>query len=997
MSEILLEPAIAVASEQTEQERIESIELHEHLVVEAFLQAHLSDEPDLLTLQRKAQLQNPKLTKPQVSTKTFGIPLLTSIAVGSIVPVVPLAAIKARGLQKNWRTIKQKTHDIETQYEQGIVASATYLGETLGGLSCLLWRDEATGKLAVEVGEGGNTEENIAIVERLRFLERSLLKTGNGARLEGFIVPAKTAQDANIDTAPEPYNKVLTRLHAGRTVEAPYAKERVFNKTLGLDAQDMLAQTTQGLLELLKTYDPQHPIFRIHSSEMSQKTIRLLAQQSLEERLCEVRRKHAGGRKEATRVMVSDNLILSYHGNDSPTVVPLSTLALDAERLPTMSKDAALGALEFALYRLGTAPQPLPSSRAALVAPIEKQARIGIDLYNLHTSTLHAGSSDEPKEKEYETITQPTASKQELKRRANRSLLATSALALASIHLMSVTDTASDTPVLSAHSPAHPLEITAVHALHEGFDIIDDRLPDLGETADDNRSLLEQIREQIKDMRSIDTSDMSAGIRSKHNRPLWFIHAPEGVNPAGYWGEERYDALLQNDSGNYAWSSESPVERIQRITGTTGEMIAPLLTSEYAESPYYNGNEPIHVEASVAFDERNTFTFENGETYQAIRVPMLHGHSLVAGNITIWQDDTTHGGLEVRYWQDDGGTVLFVRLPDNFVPPSYDNPNGYMEVRYDVSSTPSAFRQAAMHSSGHIDFAAHSDTSLIQNILQPADLSRLRYELDPIKGDDTNNDGAYTFTDLATETVTRGTANCFTANSLYVGMTDGGVAPVKGYLLSEADVVHDLSQNEGNTIVLAQRDSHLYTVDANGSIIDMTPSNADEDTMDYLEHQKLEKGNGSPSLVVNAADTLELQSAKAEAVAGKMSLAMFGGLGALILAYGAGAVAIGLRKRSDKKLLDAATPLNIRASQLAMLAGFKLDGNTGARIGRHELAANKTFADTKYLAMLDPKRVRHALAADRKAENYRYAYTLTEAKRAERIVRAAQKKHHAAR
>jgi hypothetical protein len=80
----------------------------------------------------------------------------------------------------------------------------------------------------------------------------------------------------------------------------------------------------------------------------------------------------------------------------------------------------------------------------------------------------------------------------------------------------------------------------------------------------------------------------------------------------------------------------------------------------------------------------------------------------------------------------------------------------------------------------------------------------------------------------------------------------------------------------------------------------------------------------------------------------------------------------------------------IRASQLAQLAGFKLQGNPGARITRADISSATTFASPNNLAMLDHKQVKKALRSDRRAETYRYAYTVTDMKRAVRMVKLAK-------
>lgn len=937
-------------------------------------------------------------TAVMATSNATSILLLT----GSVIPLTVYGTYEATRFVKNG--LKQFDHRQKTWVESAVPLEeqGAKLGEALGGMSCILWKDKSTNSFVVEVGEA-DVEESDAIIDRLKFLEQSLKSKNMLSMLGGFIIPKSNAGSVKEFAVCTTSDAIYEQLKGRKVHLADKKDDKVYVKSVYGNVVASETDSTKPLIELLRTIDPYHPVVRQFeiSGSIATPHIRQLAKQCLEERLSEViaqRDTSTGGvtgKKERTHAFVSDYIIMVYDSEGRPTVISPSTLVFDEQKASGgASKDTVLASLEYQIFKNSVMPDEVVTAETT-VEKLKTQSQLKVKLKYNDLVTVNETVDGEDIQQQKLGIREKAKNSKKY-----RKILGALACLGIAVHSASISE---QRTTGSSFTPVHSYEVEASDKLIGIFDELDNYF-DFLETKPQTTSDI--IGELLREAHNIPaTNGINSSIQEEKNKALWYISSAPGVDVSGYWGVNRYDSLVRDSQGDFVWQTQDIVERMKLYYGDdfmNGTVDLHPIEEVAAGSRI---GKDINVQASIVFDSTNIFIDIDGNKWQAIDVPVLNNHVVVAGELSIMvtpnygsEPMQNIGIMPTRVWQNDGGgTTIFMQIPNNFILPSLENPDGYIEMTYTIS--PNNRPTFINDLEGGVVFAPDSGQSeIFRNRDQYAEIftDSTAYDLTPTEGEDTNGDEAYNLIDLANETMRNDTANCFTANSLAVALSNNELAPVSGFLLTPSNVMHDLEQTDGLYSVLAVRDSHLYTVDTAGNIEDATPTTgASAEDIQALKHPKLtpENNNSTPFIVTNAEKSQKLRADKKAKEAEAQShdrdflfkmLAV--GLATSVITIGGLSLKTRLRKYYDKVHFTANSK-NLRAGALAMLAIYKLDGNNGhARINKDEINNVTTLPKKSDIAVKKPKVIKKILKAHRNKAEKPSVYELSDIYRASRMV-----------
>jgi hypothetical protein len=902
---------------------------------------------------------------PQRIVYTASVASALSIPVVSPLPAVGVGLFQAgRALYDKSQRAPALQKEVDAAREAYTSVQST-LQESLGGLQLELWKDHPRDALVLEIAEGETEEDNKEIVERLRFLEDCLAATGERSRVSGYILAPATASATGTDDPEVPASAIFHSL-GKQDVRVRFAAPRVFVESLQENPAASLADDTRAyLMDVISRHEPNHPLLKGLREGTELHALRQLAQHCLEERLSDVRRPdyrlHGHQARSRSTVTVLPNMIMRHLPEGGIEIVPHGGFRLDPKTDAQKSAEQLLTAAEYTIFKGDTLPVAVIGTEHAIQPLAQKETT-----YESRRGRKLSRSTDDGLwPAETYTIHEASVSK---KQRRYRRAAAVILLALANARAFEINDAARDNydywsitqlGITDAEAAAASHLTGVLDTYEHAFNPLNYRKP-----VEAANTPADEFKELFKYLPggSAEGQGGDAGMPGGPNVPQWYISASRGTNVAGYWDVNRYEGLsLNQETRSLEWKSwvDSQPEAVSK------EIAEAVTVSQ--QRPLVQPGGLITVEGSLRMNGQS-YTALDGAVWQAIHVPVLHGHHVTYADAVLKE----HGKSllyipEIRAYRDETGTTLYIRMKGAAEPDQGDD--RYANLMYQLSpdttlKTPVAAPRF-LYNPGYFFLKDIRDT--LKSASFSADATKelfrgVEYSLNPVDGKDKNGNGMYDAADLFEETFELGTANCFTANSLLALLSPETVAPISGFLLSPEAIAKDSAAQSGNRVktFLSTHDKHFYTVDRQGAIIDATPPLTDPGSVgDYFVHPAFDEGNSGPYIDQNASGTQSLRLRRRYETDHKADIRVLQGAGLLV----AGGTLLGSglylefarRRQRERRLLDMKDPRSFAAGALAYVVGYGGEVFTIRPLTPADVAIDPKVDITDGLARLDPR------------------------------------------
>ncbi len=317
------------------------------------------------------------------------------------------------------------------------------------------------------------------------------------------------------------------------------------------------------------------------------------------------------------------------------------------------------------------------------------------------------------------------------------------------------------------------------------------------------------------------------------NRPLWYVKEFGGVATEGYWSEERFDGLLQNQA-TISWDqvTRDEAQHVEYIESTdSADPNRPHILVE--------GNLPSNIARFASF---NCLLIDNNQIREDdlcgfnLTIPVRNGTRITAAKLS----GTT--GL-VTVTMSGGNQVLHV--PSNAIKDGRELDKPRLEYWLEPS------QGASVHAAGpskyidggkSVDWPAQTINKAWSDYLKqplPGDpnarlqaeaaaiTKNFNYELAPLP-----ESTEHTITDAASYVagvLALQAANCNVANTLLAVSNPDELNFVTGFYNTNTQEQVDYGQ-----LYLSSAEAHAWTVDKSGDIHDATPSKGAENFGDHF-------------------------------------------------------------------------------------------------------------------------------------------------------------------